>query len=322
MDYKLLMFDKYNEARPKSFCTLDCENLNSMIYIPSKYFDPRLKFILASLDGLVCLTSVNMKQFAFWNPLTGAYKMLPFNGYHSSNMRRSRDGIIGFYIDSSNDYKLLHILLGGGNGDRARAYIYSQRLDSWRDISINIDLNYKNTSSSYWFKATFSGQTLYFKLTSCRNSNEAIISFDVNTEVFKVIQYPPIYSGIYISSYSGCLVVLNGCIHLCVAYCGGKYDGYEWVLGDLWRLDGDEDGWVKVTAFPRSLSYIRYLRSQNISTTLSGNWFAITEEDNKNNKSFHKVSMEDFATNYWYFNDPTYCRTIYVETLISPHPSE
>ncbi|GJV57769.1 hypothetical protein Tco_1458774 [Tanacetum coccineum] len=80
-------------------------------------------------------------------------------------------------------------------------------------------------------------------------------------------------------------------------------DSYEWVACDLWRLDGDGDGSMKVTAFPHSHYHIKDLRYRIITTTLSGNWFAIAK-DNKNNKSFRKVSMEDFATNYWHFNHP------------------
>lgn len=76
IDYKLLLLD----CQPLgSFRTLDCKSLNhdsTTIHIRCVPFkgDPIVEYILASLDGLVCLASTKSSQLALWNPLTGGYK--------------------------------------------------------------------------------------------------------------------------------------------------------------------------------------------------------------------------------------------------------
>ncbi|KAM0044818.1 putative F-box domain, galactose oxidase/kelch, beta-propeller, F-box associated interaction [Helianthus debilis subsp. tardiflorus] len=227
-DYKLLLLDGLSQV---IFRTLDCEPLyNGLRTVRSKPSpDPSAGCIIASLNGLVCLAGRPFK-LSSWNPLTGAYKRLsslPDYPFFSLNC----NDVVGFYTDSSNDYKLLYLINGARNG----AYIYSSRLDSWRKIDFSV-----GTVCSERPQYTLCGQFVYFKA-----SHRWIICFDVKTEKSRKIQCPPAPGGA--KSYHRSLVVLHGCIHLCVSYTIIIND-IRWMHGDIWRMDGD-DGWVKVAAF-------------------------------------------------------------------------
>ncbi|MFS7965077.1 putative F-box associated domain, type 3 [Helianthus anomalus] len=136
-------------------------------------------------------------------------------------------------------------------------------------------------------------------------SHSWIVCFDVKTETFRKIQFPSVPG-----EARGNLVVLNGCIHLCVSYTINKE------YRNLWRMDGD--GWVKMDDFIDPL-YNKFGR-QYICSTSMGNWLAILEENN----SLKKMNAEDFRRNYWYFGYRRWeyrsSRMIYVETLVSPNP--
>nr|XP_043638407.1 F-box/kelch-repeat protein At3g23880-like [Erigeron canadensis] len=106
--YKLLLIDK--PAVDKDSC---CKSLNhgsvTVGFNILKEACPIFDLLLASLDGLVCVASTKtvINSLALWNPLTDAYYKLPSN----PNFTRPYDSIhdvIGFYSDSSNDYKLLY----------------------------------------------------------------------------------------------------------------------------------------------------------------------------------------------------------------------
>ncbi|XP_076890989.1 F-box/kelch-repeat protein At3g06240-like [Bidens hawaiensis] len=263
-------------------------------------FDPTEKFVmLASLDGLVCLTSKReCGKLAFWNPLTGAYKRLSAGPIDPFRITLNP---IGFYMDSSNDYKLLYLIIGGQ--PYSRAYIYSHILDSWREFEFPV-------ADHVWTNATFWGQCLYFNVKNMPTTRHStILCFDVNTEKFRDIQCPVVPGGCP-KHYCGSLVVLKGCIHFCVSY-----EILNMKHRDVWRMDGD-GGWVKVAAFGRKDCIRRCVSIESI-----GNWVAIVVIEGKNH--FRKMNAEDDLTRYWdfcssrrfYADD----QMIYVETLISPN---
>ncbi|XP_076929654.1 putative F-box protein At3g16210 [Bidens hawaiensis] len=268
-------------------------------------FDPTVVSIVGSLVGLVCLATTNAPaKLAFWNPFTGAYKKLSANPDITLSFNKCYV-LIGFYIDSSNDYKLLYLVDGGD-----LAYIYSHGLDSWRKIYLPVCF----ISVCLQSDATFCGECLYFMAVK-NESNCWIICFDTNKEKFMKIQYPPVPSGA--KYYRNKLVVLNGCIHLCVSYIKDN----SMKQGDLWRLlESDHDGWVKVAAFPGGKDNKLTTQSQWTCTASIGNWLAVLEE----NRSLKKMSTEDFITRFWDFCSVscyyTRNRRIYVETLVSPNP--
>ncbi|KAM0019805.1 putative quinoprotein amine dehydrogenase, beta chain [Helianthus debilis subsp. tardiflorus] len=150
-----------------------------------------------------------------WNPLTGAYKKLSSHPSFRFSTGIYND-VVGFYKDSSddNDSKLLYLINGGDFG----AYIYSNRLDSWKEIEFSVkSLDPCTWSVPTWSPATFWGQCLYFVVTS--RTFEWIVCFDVKTGTFRKIQFPhvPCDAG----EYCGSLVVLNGCLHLHVCTASG-----------------------------------------------------------------------------------------------------
>ncbi|MFS7932137.1 putative F-box domain-containing protein [Helianthus anomalus] len=231
-NYKLLLLDC---RRSKTFPTLDCEppNHDSITTRPIPFTDDEV-LILASLDGLVCVALFNIQELpelAFWNPLTGAYKK-----FHTSVLNSISDAF-AFYNDSSNDYKLRNIVSEG-------AFIYSRRLDSWRKINPSLETIY-HISKFTWSHATFVAGKIYFLLGNKNVEGERrLISFDVESEKFKEIQFPQVPCG---TCLGGSLVALNGCIHLCVAYKNISGSSLKF---DMCKMDGD--GWIKVPIYTRA----------------------------------------------------------------------
>nr|GEW71393.1 hypothetical protein [Tanacetum cinerariifolium] len=202
--------------------------------------------IVGSLDGLVGVALERTCELVIWNPLTSAYKKLSklnappfFRKYHDA---------IGFYFDSSNnDYKLIQVV----SNDPSGAYIYSQKSDSWKKIDCLV--SDQCFSNSRWSFATFVGQSLYFtvkRFIRMAIRRNFIVTFDVKSEKFRNIRFPSQFD-----KHCGLsLVVVKGCIHLCVAY--GKFtDAHKPFLvdskGELWKMD-DGDCWTKVAVFFRA----------------------------------------------------------------------
>ncbi|XP_076926198.1 F-box/kelch-repeat protein At3g06240-like [Bidens hawaiensis] len=266
--------------------------------------------VVASLDGLVCLASRDCfhATFALWNPLTRASKTLPsIHGFLYTGHP------VGFYYDDScNDYKLVCLIHSGLY--RLGAYVYSHRLDSWREIEFPFAFSHDQLLT-IWSPATFCGQCVYFTLTYITESGHfgiyeaqsfsCIICFDIKTETFRKIQFPHVlHDDDY---YSGSLVVLNGCLHLCVSYQLLKH----WELRRM--MDGTDDKWVKVAAFSG-------VEPQRICTASAGNWLAVLDQDDN---SFKKMNINDVTKHYRYFSSPNMeyrsSRVTYVDTLVSPN---
>ncbi|PWA84708.1 F-box domain-containing protein [Artemisia annua] len=347
--YKLFQIDHSNDSRLLTLHTIDCEapnvgsktvriccfdlsrrygvttvrNYSSLPY-PNHVLDT--VYIAASFDGLVCLAAMFTQELGFWNPLTGAFKKLAANpysprfykpSYTQCHLRYSPDKIgmppsssdvIGFYIDSSDDYKLLHMVSNGALG----AYVYSLRMDSWRKIEYLVE-NADCISNYHWSPATFWGQNLYFVVLDSSGDQRCIICFNVQSEKFRKIQFPPIKK--YTSSdFTASLVVRDGCIHLCVCYI--RSQRLSLLEGGTWRMH-DNDVWLKVKAFfnVKDDWMVRSL----VCMTRNENWLAIGQE----NDSFKKIDFEDFATSHsclcnegWVSNFGQ-TSTIYHETLVS-----
>ncbi|KAM0017804.1 putative F-box associated interaction domain, F-box-like domain superfamily [Helianthus debilis subsp. tardiflorus] len=230
---KLLYVDK----RSPSIRTIDCESPNhgsaTINHIPCEA-RPSDVVVLASLDGLVCLCLKKTCELVIWNPLTRAYKKLP-NSKSRGFFKVDYD-TVGFYVDSSYDYKILHIKLRRGT---IGACIYSRRVDTWRNIKF---LKKRQRINNYkWSSGIFSGDSLYFTVEEwCRGGETMVIGFDVNSEKFKEIKYPevPRVDG---DSFYANLVDVENRLHMFVSY------GFlDWTI-DLWRME--EEKWVKVAGF-------------------------------------------------------------------------
>lgn len=308
---KLLLFD----SPSGTFRTLDCEEPNypSTTIRPIPFeAHPKHVLYLGSLDGLVCVAIRNTPTLMFWNPLTGAYKMLFNRIYYGRN--NGYPDAIGFYMDSSNDYKLLRVNRRFG-GSYIRAYIYSGRLDRWREIEFLGKAHY--ISNYEWSPVTFSGKSLYFTVSDGNVGGETlIIGFDVNSEKFREIRFPPVQSG---AGFRGSLVDVKGCIYLCVAD-RMSYDSDMNI--DLWRMEGE--GWMKVAGYSDIDSDVRYtwLRWTPIYIMRNGNWLMIGED----NTSVYKIDMKTNDCVHLYhiglYHDSllntNLQHAVYTQSLVSP----
>ncbi|GKC59955.1 probable inactive receptor kinase [Tanacetum coccineum] len=231
----------------KTFTTRDCDDLNNHDLTTTRSIpfvnEAQKVNLLASFDGLVFVELPYIFKYAFWNPLTGAYEKLS----NSPNIFFTF-GAFGFYFDShKKDYKVLHVACYGA----FRAFIYSQRHKSTKEIQWLE--RPQLVSNSFWSTPISLGESLYFmvkpyKFTNCPQC--WIIVFDVKSEKFREIRFPPLNREY--AYYDGSLMLIKGCIHICVAtYIHIQETGLIMETdGELWRMDGDRDGWTKVKDFP------------------------------------------------------------------------
>ncbi|PWA36811.1 F-box domain-containing protein [Artemisia annua] len=159
--------------------------------------------LLASLDGLVFVRLLNTSESALWNPLTGAYKKLP-NFPNSCPLRSA----FGFYFDSyEKDYKIVQVPCFGA----LKAFIYSQRLNLWKEIQWLE--NHQRLSNSSWSTPISLGESLYF-MGKCHNVTNRqcwIIVFDMKSEKFREIRSPLLNQ--QYAYYLGSLVVIKAYIY-------------------------------------------------------------------------------------------------------------
>ncbi|GKB04518.1 F-box domain containing protein [Tanacetum coccineum] len=269
----------------QTFTTRDLDDLNnhdSTIVRSIPFFDEAQEvLLLASLDGLVFVKLLNTCEYAFWNPLTGAYKKLS----NSPKQLYLPFDAFGLYFDSKEkDYKVLQLSCVGSGS--FKAVIYSQRLNSTKEIQW-LGGDDQRLSSSFWSTPIYFGESLYFigKSSSVAYRDKFwIIVFDVKSENIREIRFPLLnQENPY---YYESLMVIKGCIHLFVTRARCMKEG-----GELWRMDDDSENWTKVKDFPPARNHP---------------W---TYDD-------EKIHMEDLALK---FNSGEPRRKIlYVETLVSP----
>ncbi|XP_076956980.1 F-box/kelch-repeat protein At3g06240-like [Bidens hawaiensis] len=290
-NYKLLL-----DPPTHSFRTFDWDNSITTRPIP---FVGDVS-VLASLDGLVCVALENTRELAFWNPQTGAYKKFKTSFYDLIRNGTS----FAFYVESSNDYKLIHLVSEG-------AFIYSLRLNSWRKINTSSEIS-KHRPNIKWSTAVVLEGKVYFGLGMAISPHVCIVSFDVECEKFKEIQAPFINCDAHLGSN---LVALNGCIHLCVSYV---YFLNEILRCDMWRMDGD--GWMKAAVFSRPNCFRTWIHRQ-IHTKTNVDLLAIW----KDNDSIKNVDLADLVIDMDYYllvrpSKHEHKGVVYFETLVSPNP--
>ncbi|GJR69111.1 hypothetical protein Tco_0015176 [Tanacetum coccineum] len=165
-----------------------------------------------------------------------------------------------------------------------------------------------NPLTTAYKKLSMSNAPPFFR----RNRDAIGFYFDSSNNDYKLLQ-------VVSNDPSVCLVVVKGCIHLCVAY--GKFTDTDKPFladskGELWRMD-DGDCWTKVAVFFRAQH--SPLRFNNFYVSRNGNSIVILDHNNL----LYKLDMEDLATNFYvnfYIWHPDYKHSIYSETLVSPNP--
>ncbi|KAL8204374.1 hypothetical protein R6Q57_009997 [Mikania cordata] len=153
------------------------------------YFPFNNVTIYSHLDGLLCVRLNHTSEIALWNPVTGSYKLLSTHDRHG--FFEYNANAVWLYINASDDYKVRHIKrrLGVFNVN-----VYSRRFESWKSIPFLTRSEYVSPSFSL-SSGTFCGDTLYFIVCDYWIGGEnVLLCFDVNSEIFKEITFPPLTS--------------------------------------------------------------------------------------------------------------------------------
>jgi F-box interacting protein len=190
--------------------------------------------ILSNLNGLLCVELSDTSELILWNPITNAYKSLPsqqFNGFYKDIL-----DAIGLYIDNNGDFKVLYIRR---RDNQVYANVYSTSKDSWRNIPLILKPEFTGTEF-YWSTGTFCGDKLYFAVSSCLSDGLCfMISYDVNSEKFKGINFPTIPKD-QIANFR--LLNAKNELHLFIA------SGYRQMIVHMWKYDGQL--WSLIYKFP------------------------------------------------------------------------
>uniref|UniRef100_A0A251UHH0 Putative F-box domain-containing protein n=1 Tax=Helianthus annuus TaxID=4232 RepID=A0A251UHH0_HELAN len=165
------------------------------------YAYPSRMFFLASLDGMLCVCLQNTCELVVWNPLTTKFKKLANS--NSQGFYKVDSDALGFFVDSSDDYNILHIKRRRGT---MTVYIYSMELNSWSTVRFLKHRPYHHYTY-LWSPATLCGGGLYFVVTQCRGRSDGltVIRFDVNSKSFSELCFPNVYD----DEVSGSLVNIN-----------------------------------------------------------------------------------------------------------------
>ncbi|KAL8216029.1 hypothetical protein R6Q57_022868 [Mikania cordata] len=184
--------------------------------------------------GHILPSFLNLLKKALWNPVTGSYKLLSTHDLHGF-FEHNADAV-GLYIDAYDDYKVLHIKRRFGVFD---VNTYSRRFESWRNIPFLTRSKYVSLYFSVSF-GTFCVDTLYFTVCDCWIGGEnVLICFNVNSEIFKEITFPPLASA---GMTFGDLVNIKNELYMFVS------TGIEFKWIELWMLE--DDHWIKSLLFP------------------------------------------------------------------------
>uniref|UniRef100_A0A251V3S4 Putative F-box domain-containing protein n=1 Tax=Helianthus annuus TaxID=4232 RepID=A0A251V3S4_HELAN len=191
-------------------------------------------WILANLDGLLCVCLSQTHELLLWNPTTAAYRHLATPAGHG--VYEDNADTVGLYSNPSNDYNLLHLTRRSGV---LAAHIYSRQQGNWRKIAFKTNPAY-HTRKFCWSPATLCAGTLYFTICECwvvgRN---VVIGFDTSTEQVTEISFPHVPSS---GIFQGVLVTVRNSLHMVL------WTGREYMSLSLWALQGQN--WVRLLSTP------------------------------------------------------------------------
>ncbi|KAF9610631.1 hypothetical protein IFM89_023706 [Coptis chinensis] len=198
------------------------------------FFGTRYLEVVGTVNGLVCFSPYRYAYqplpYYICNPITRDYLIPP-----TSPMVDYRPLGNGFGFDSlHNEYKVIRILREScwkTTGDMA-AEVFTLGSDSWREITTNVPfINFMEPCN-----VLVNGCLHWVAYVGNHVGKRAILSFNVETEQFDVIQMPT-KEGSYSDSYD--LMVLGG--HLCVMINNGLGNREIQVMKDY----GVHSSWAK-----------------------------------------------------------------------------
>ena len=272
---------------------------NITIPFDHRSYDNRFNvvYILSHLNGLLCVCNEVTSDLFLWNPLTTSFKRLP-NTYSNDFYKRNLDAV-ALYTNTRNDFKVLHIRR---RDDTLTVNVYSRSDESWRNIPLTLPSEYLTTRFS-WSSGTLCGGTIYFTLSeSVIGGSNCIICFNVDSEEFQMINFPPIPN--------------HGIVHISLVNAKDELvvfvaTGYREMKIDMWILENHT--WYNTHSF------------RPISLDL---WCSITHYVTNGNKWFVMAKFQkifEINTGLMWF-DRFYPVTnwtcsngaLFMETLVSP----
>ncbi|KAL8218082.1 hypothetical protein R6Q57_021455 [Mikania cordata] len=255
--------------------------------------------ICSHLDGLLCVRLNHTSELALWNPVTGSYKLLSTHDRHGF-FEHNADAV-GLYIDAYDDYKVLHIKRRFGVFD---VNAYSRIFESWRNIPFLTRSKYVSPYFSV-SSGTFCVDTLYFTVCDCwiRGEN-VLICFDVNSEIFKEITFPPLASA---GTTFGDLVNIKNELYMFIS------TGIEFMWVELWMLE--DDHWIKSLLFPPIPPIPLGLFCEITHFMTNGNWFLVT---NRGEPYVIETNRKPFECFYASNRFRCFEGAMFVEIVLSP----
>ncbi|KAL4607529.1 hypothetical protein ACB092_09G181500 [Castanea dentata] len=206
-------------------------------------------------NGMFLIFGNRDSSIYLWNPSIQKFKMLMLDfGRMDSSLGLA-------YHCQNNDFKILKIVQNSifciNKGPLFEAEVYTLSTDLWRRIEFSVEPipNLGSISEIQYEPFLFFNGALHFMAHTwgANNTNDFILSFDVNDEIFREIRLPENYSDRFIFAYEPAhrLVVFKGSLALMV-FGPSVYD-YEdgnvldkcdiWVMGQY----GVVESWTKKT---------------------------------------------------------------------------
>lgn len=137
-------------------------------------------------NGIICLVEAFHNPndtIIFFNPTVGEFKFLRTPGLRPKFLHSGS----GFGYDSkANDYKYVKLFSPLYHPPEAKAFVYSMRNDSWREIKIDLE------GKSCWVKpqGVYCNDVYYWWNVGSSNSEGMVLSFDMSNEEFRTIALP------------------------------------------------------------------------------------------------------------------------------------
>ena len=233
----LVIEHQTSSIHPINFETHDYEPGTSVtIPFDHRSYDNRFNVvkILSHLNGLLCVCNDFTSDLFLWNPLTTSFKRLP--PPYSNDFYKDKLDAVGLYTDTHDDFKVLYIRRRNAT---LAVNVYSRRYESWRNIPLTLPAEYLTTCFC-WSSGTLCGGNLYFTVSeSVVGGINFMISFDVNTEQFQMMNIPPI------PTHGIVYILLVDAQDELVMFAS---TGFREMTIDMWTLQ--QGTWYHIHSFP------------------------------------------------------------------------
>jgi F-box interacting protein len=165
-------------------CTEFVMSFDNEVHIPFSV-EGGFRF-LTTLDGMLCVGIEEKFELIVWNPATTQF--INLNEHDLHGLFQFHTDSIGFFIDSSEDYYVMHIKRR--RNKCSMVYVYSLLTREWELLPRVLNASFHD-KSYVWSDGTLFGTGLYFLLSRFWDGGESLIlRFDVNLKVFSEVPAP------------------------------------------------------------------------------------------------------------------------------------